>query len=145
MRSLSAFVDTPRAAKRLVNVFRLVKVLIGPVAREEFVGSGYQTVLLELAIASGFPDLSREVFGYILRHPDGEFWDLIDDLRPRALSEGVGNAVTASLDGDQARRWRNMVEAVLSLKATFSVSTADAMKWAPLTQRFSFAGPVLGA
>jgi hypothetical protein len=145
LRSLALFTDTPRTAKRLFNLYRLVKVLVGPVASPSFAESGYQIVLLELAVASGYPDLSKDFFGYLIASPGREFWALVDDLRPRDLSTGVGNSVAQSLSNEEARRWRALVEAVLSLRATFRVATPDAIAWASLTQRFTFAGPAIGA
>jgi hypothetical protein len=142
LHRLAAFVDTPRAAKRLANVYRLLKVLVGPAARPAFDEGGFAAVLIELAIASGFPDLSPYVFRHILNNPQRDFWELMRELRPLvALEAAQSNPVRDAIDPHEAARWRALVDATLSLKSSFVISQESFAAWAPLTQRFSFAGP----
>jgi hypothetical protein len=119
-----------------------VKVLVGPGARSEFEATGFKTVLLELAISSGFPDLSPYVFRHILGHPPADFWDLIRQLRPViTVQSGLSNPVRDQMDSVEAARWSALVDALLSLKSSFDVTYESVVAWAPLAQRFSFAGP----
>jgi hypothetical protein len=60
MVALSPLFETPRAAKRLVNVYRLLRVSVG--ADRLLDREGYEPALLLLAIGIGFPAQAGETF-----------------------------------------------------------------------------------
>jgi hypothetical protein len=72
IRSLAPMFETPRAAKRLTNLYRLIRVSVG---KERIMDDGsYRPVLLLLAIAVAYPSLAGEMFRGILRAPGDMPW-----------------------------------------------------------------------
>jgi hypothetical protein len=64
---LSPFITTPRGAKRFANIYRLIKAPLSPTELVAFEGTGtsqeeFQAPMLLLAILTGFPQLSAQLF-----------------------------------------------------------------------------------
>ena len=93
LRELGGIISTPRAAKRLVNIYRMLRVSVPDgeleAFRDEKAGE-YQAVVLLLGILVGRPALAESVFRSIMASADdAEIWqvlmpyqDLLDDLAP---------------------------------------------------------------
>jgi acylphosphatase len=80
MKSLAALYETPRAAKRLANVYRLIRVTVGADRLDR--DQSYEPALVLLSIAIAFPALAGDVFRAIRRHR-GVMWDaFVKGLRP---------------------------------------------------------------
>jgi hypothetical protein len=75
MGRLGELIPTPRAAKRLVNIYRLVRIgipdgeLAGFVGDEK--GGSYQAVQVLLAILIGHPEFARDVFRVLIEGAHG--------------------------------------------------------------------------
>jgi hypothetical protein len=70
MSELVSLIPTPRAAKRLGNIYRLIRAGISPGHLPKFLGNGqgdgeYKTVMSLLAVQVGFPLVSNEFFARI--------------------------------------------------------------------------------
>ncbi len=74
MARLGGLLPTPRVAKRLVNLYRLVRIGVRSGELADFVGDEnggpYQAVQVLLAILVGHPEFAREVFRVILGSAD---------------------------------------------------------------------------
>lgn len=106
--------DTPRSVKRFANVYQLMRSMRRP--QPEVTG----TVILLLAIATGLPDLARELLGAIERHGTGPF----------ALAEAVKDLATAQ--HAQLAGWLDQHPGFKDLDAP------DLAAWTALIRRFSF-------
>ena len=92
---LGALVQTPRAAKRLVNIYRMLRVSVPEDELEQFRPGGgdeYQAVALLLAIMVGRPSHARSVFAELMAAEDDtdarNVLAQFDDLRqPMTLIE----------------------------------------------------------
>jgi len=78
MAELVSLIPTPRAAKRLGNIYRLIRAGVSPAALPQFLGRDqqggeYQTVLALLAIQVGFPLVANELFAR-MRRDSPESW-----------------------------------------------------------------------
>jgi acylphosphatase len=86
MKSLAPLYETPRAAKRLANVYRLIRVTVGADRLDR--DQSYEPVLVLLSIAIAFPALAGDVFRAIPRNR-AVMWDefisgpLMDERRER--------------------------------------------------------------
>jgi acylphosphatase len=82
MKSLAALYETPRAAKRLANVYRLIRVTVGADQLDR--DQSYEPVLVLLSIAIAFPALAGDVFRAIRRNR-AVMWDpFVAGLRPQS-------------------------------------------------------------
>ncbi|MGH9280530.1 MAG: P-loop NTPase fold protein, partial [Acidimicrobiales bacterium] len=87
IKRLYPLVPSPRAAKRLVNVYRLIRAGIDEGQREEFVGDetrgSHRAVLLLLAVVSSYPVEGGELLrDLIMDEPSGTWWSFVDSFMP---------------------------------------------------------------
>lgn len=80
MKRLGPLFDTPRAAKRLANVYRLLRVSAGADRLAE--PDGYEPVLLLLSVSIAYPGLAGEVFQALRRSRGSSFADFLTSIPP---------------------------------------------------------------
>jgi acylphosphatase len=80
MKSLAALYETPRAAKRLANVYRLIRVTVGADRLDR--DQSYEPALILLSIAIAFPALAGDVFQAIRRNRALTWDDFVEGIRP---------------------------------------------------------------
>jgi hypothetical protein len=134
---LGPLLPTPRAAKRLVNVYRLVRIGVRSADLAAFVGDErggpYQTVQVLLAILVGHPEFARRVFLLVLETMGGEprdagFTDLVALVEMAGRtggntpSFGIIHSLLADIRGD----------------SPLAVSIGECQRWCPRLARFSF-------
>jgi hypothetical protein len=91
MKQLHLLIPSPRATKRFVNVYRLIRASVDVDERlelEDFTGDEnqgkYRAVLLLLAILTGYPDQATEMLRDLLEKEHKEtWWEFIDDFKLR--------------------------------------------------------------
>jgi hypothetical protein len=66
VRTLSSLVSSPRAAKRLVNLYRIVRAGLDDEALDRLIEGQYKLTQICLAIVVGNPTFGAELFGQIL-------------------------------------------------------------------------------
>jgi hypothetical protein len=133
MKRLNELVPSPRAAKRFVNVYRLLRASIGDDQWDSFIGDAngglYRPVLLLLAILTGYPAEATEILRAILegRAPT-TFWGLIDEL-------GKGAALT-----EDDERWRELFGRLRGLRSLVQENQqcAELVEYARQVARYSF-------
>jgi hypothetical protein len=119
---LGALVQTPRAAKRLVNIYRMLRVSVTQDEMEKFRPGGgdeYQGVALLVGIMVGRPTQARSVFAELMAADDDsdvrQVLARFDDLRqPLAL---IGDLQLTKISS--YRRWVSRVS-----RFTFQLTTA---------------------
>ncbi len=141
MGRLGELIPTPRAAKRLVNIYRLVRIgipdgeLAGFVGDEK--GGSYQTVQVLLAILIGHPEFARDVFRVLIEGAHGG--DLVTVVEE--VGEVGGETRTFGIIKGELTKIRE--------ESSLSASVSECRRWCPQLARFSFytrdlAGPSLG-
>jgi WD40 repeat protein len=137
MARLGELLPTPRVAKRLVNLYRLVRIGVRGEELADFVGdeaSGpYQAVQVLLAILVGHPEFAREVFRVILDSDgagtgESDYADLVAVVERAAGSGGRPHSFP-------------VIHAFLGKireEAPAAVSMAECRRWCPQLARFSF-------
>ncbi|SDC17720.1 P-loop NTPase fold protein [Actinokineospora iranica] len=134
VKRLRPLLDTPRAVKKLVNLYRLVRTDVAEDALDEFVGDdlghgagAYQAVLVLLAVTVTAPHRARTLMLALRETPDDQAitdvlaalaaddpaWDPLVDLLRR-----IGGAVVLRTDAGTYRRWAGTV-------SRFSFDTDD--------------------
>jgi hypothetical protein len=153
IQALAPMVATPRAGKRLVNIYRMIRSTqaIGGgsqfLRRDQSHGGEYQVVLQLLAAVSGMPHLAGPTFTALLQADrDGSWRAFVDRLLP-AHDPPHGNAIHPRLDNTQATEWRRLHAGLATLRDEVPVpdELGPYQEWAPRIARFSFAsGRLLG-
>lgn len=140
MKVMYPLIPSPRAAKRFVNTYRLLRGMVDEYEQAAFVGDGaalagdYRAALLMLAMLTGYPEETTEILRELLTSaaPDPDWWSFVE----------------ARVKGEPLR------EQLAAIKPSLLAlpPTATFAKWAPHVARFSFhsgrvvsAGPILGA
>jgi hypothetical protein len=125
--TLSGFVASPRATKRLVNVYRIVRSTLDDQALDHLVRGGYRATQLCLALVIGNPRLGAELFGQILSRALGSRDDVVRWCGERAKLTDTDVRDRASLRevskrGGELADWPAVKQAVRQV-ARFSFET----------------------
>ena len=88
LASLQPLVFTPRAAKRLINTYRLIRASLSGDRLKRFVDEEQRTgefvaVQIQLGILIGFSSLAPNVFECLRKSHRQSFWEFVEGLRPR--------------------------------------------------------------
>jgi hypothetical protein len=148
LAALYPLIPTPRAAKRLLNVYRLMRGGLDErelrhVAGDEHAGQ-YRAVLLLLGMLTGYPAEATVVLRDLVENePDAMWWDYLGRLSVRRLEVLRGQSshdpFDASEDADQ-ERWDEMLRKLQSIRGLVPADFACEafVKWAPEVGRYSF-------
>jgi hypothetical protein len=135
MAQLGTLLPTPRAAKKLVNLYRLVRIAIPETELGSFVTDrSYQVVQLLLAILVGSPTASHTIFTAILRaDPQQDLATLLDEDKP-PTEPGQWEATRAVRD----RLCAQLHELAGTGGFTMDTSLHRYQQWCPRLARYSF-------
>ncbi len=138
MARLGPLLPTPRAAKRLVNVYRLVRIGVrsGDLAAfvgEEEDGGPYQAVQVLLAILVGHPEFARKVFQLVIEGAGGESEQV-------PFTDLVAVAAAAGRSGGNTPSFGIVHSLLIEIRrdSPLSVSIREGRRWCPRLARFSF-------
>jgi hypothetical protein len=128
---LSAFISTPRGAKRFTNIYRLLKAPLDPDELSIFEGQEtspgeFRAAMLLLAILTGFPHLSVALFGAITQQTPSTF----------SARDFFTNVASHSGTDPEAPKLQNCLNPLL--EAALPDSIEPFLRWAPRVARFSF-------
>lgn len=165
MKLLHELIPSPRAGKRFINIYRLLRASVEDRERSAFIGEAdggeHQCVLLLLAILTGYPSEATEILHELIHHEHNEtWWVFIENLKAWSLSGATDSAKQVrrsrrDFDGGggaqpepspdiitgvlHARRWDELFNKLgrLRLNVNDEPCTAYA-KWAPRIARYSF-------
>lgn len=146
MKKLHRLIASPRAAKRFINIYRLMRVSItDDDDLAAFIGNDRQgehrSALLLLAILTGYPSEATDILRDLIEDdsPTG-WWRYVDACRDRL--EGTGKAAnsTQSLKRIEQQRWRDLLDRLQDLRGVIPEDEPldSFRKWAPKVARYSF-------
>jgi hypothetical protein len=135
LERLSPLIRTPRAAKRLVNVYRILraplnKEMLARLLEGGSTGPEHPAVLLLLTVVTGFPDPAQSVIGELLKKPSGTWADFIEKYRtePRQQANGSNNLM-----------WKIFFHYYDQADLSGLPEAIDTyVRWAPYAARYSF-------
>ena len=129
MAKLGAVMPTPRAAKRLANLYRLVRIGVPDGGLADFIGTedggAYQVVEILLAVLAGSPATAQDIFREI-RYASGG-----GDIR--AVFAGASNFT----EGDFCGRL-NAVLVRIARDTPLLTAVEEYQRWCPELARYSF-------
>jgi hypothetical protein len=97
MKELSEFIPSPRAAKRFINIYRLLRASVEEGDRAAFDGNQqggvYQAAMLLLAILTCYPAQATEIFRTLIEeNPQEHWWEFIASFKGRILPDPTSSA-----------------------------------------------------
>jgi KAP family P-loop domain len=131
MTRLGSLLPTPRAAKRLVNLYRLVRIGIPDSALAAFTGSEaggpYQVVQILLAVLVGSPAAAQRIFHELMAAtPDTDILTIFAKAANADFAEGH---LCAHIGAEMAR---------IAEATPLWVATGEYQRWCPALARYSF-------
>ena len=161
LAKLGPFMRTPRDAKRVFNVYRMIRATrdLSSTSPQAFLNGEYQAVALLLAMVTLDAHILRQVLdapavlsaglvgGLAARPSEGLEWgEFSPDLAPlQDESEpGIGpvwrNRIIGEIPGPELRAWERMHIAVSATSEYVTLPNLRALQfWAPRVRRFSYA------
>jgi predicted nuclease with TOPRIM domain len=110
MKRLYGFLETPRAVKRFVNTYRLLRASLEPRELAQYVepaSSAPEAVLVLLAVLTGFPELAERVFRALAMRPETDAWaPFLDGFELEGVYEVERPLAFQSLKHDQQTAFR---------------------------------------
>lgn len=154
LASLGPLVRSPRQAKRLLNLYRMVRSTRDLSPASAFLGTDtapgeYQAVGVLLGLLTAHPRLLGELLstpptqgiagGLCHRGPDASWQAVVGGLEPRRSGDGWRNDVSADLSEVDRREWTELVERVAPATRMVGLPDLTAFQlWGPRVARFSF-------
>lgn len=144
MEKLHPLIATPRATKRLVNIYKLIRVTIPDDELSDFIDSrataAFRPVLLLLGIVIGFPEQAIELFSKIRQADNSQLlWDFINTIKPDSLAENADKGV-ANLS--EAQYWQPVYTALNRVRnesrQSFNPGISRLKRHIARVERFSF-------
>jgi phospholipase C len=149
------FIPSPRATKRFVNVYRLLRASVSGSELAEFVrqdGTGeYQVVQFLLALQTGYPEQAMEIVGGLMdQNPSGSWGTFLESYRRKATptetaldrdeNEASKRRISQTKRGLHAENWQEFFQQLDRITPDLFVSRAcdEFVKWGPRVARYSF-------
>lgn len=145
MKQFHRLMPSPRAAKRFVNIYRLLRASVPTERRAEFLGTAEQpgdhrAVLALLAAVVGYPREASELLQALVEADRYQEWAaFLRSVRGRAATLGTPEGG----DGDagfSAERWDELIAELERLASSLAPNAAAAtfIDWAERVARYSF-------
>jgi len=158
LTALAPLVGTPREAKRLVNLYRIVRSTRDLSAASRFLGDEttageYQAVIILLGLLSGHsrllesllaapakPQLKPALGGGLVHRPRTSSWGVFAaGIEPRTAGKGWENDIVGALPDEEVRLWQDLHRGLAEATKLVTLHNLDAFQsWAPRIARFSF-------
>lgn len=148
--ALGGLVDTPRAAKRLFNVYRMIRATRDLSEAAWFLGDQdrpgeFQAVVVLLGIVTAAPALCATVFGavpsptalggLVHRDPATTWASFVADLRPVDARSQIAGLVT----NEEEALWARLHLGLQGITAKITLPDLTVFQlWAPRVRRFSY-------
>ncbi|WP_329246168.1 P-loop NTPase fold protein [Streptomyces sp. NBC_01478] len=129
MASLASLVPTPRAAKKLVNLYRLTRIGVSAADVDAFLDGDFKAVQLLLAVVVGFPGAARTVLTALTEAPpEQDVREVLRTAAENAPEPDVKQSCLGIVAGFDELARRETPPPTAELYA----------RWCPVIARFSF-------
>ncbi|MBK3576952.1 hypothetical protein JHN63_24750 [Streptomyces sp. MBT65] len=129
MASLASLVPTPRAAKKLVNLYRLTRIGVSAADVDAFLDGDFKAVQLLLAVVVGFPGAARTVLtAFAEAPPEQDVREVLRTAAENAPEPDVKQSCLGIVAGFDELAHRESPPVAAELYA----------RWCPVIARFSF-------
>jgi len=156
LAALDPLVTTPREAKRLVNLYRMLRATrdLSPASRflgEDGQPGEYQAVVVLLGLLTAHarllgqaldtrPDPQHGIAGGLAhRSPDTPWPDFVADFEPHISPETPANPIIGSLPRHEIQEWVRLHRGLVRVSAAVTLPDVSCLQlWAPRIRRFSY-------
>ncbi|MEV3965050.1 P-loop NTPase fold protein [Nocardia sp. NPDC050193] len=163
LAALDTLIETPREAKRLVNLYRMVRATRDLSDASRFLGSDgqpgeYQAVIILLGLLTagtqllgvvldGPPRPGDGVDGGLAHRPPGTpLHRFVADLEPRPRDDGWANRVAGTLPPGRIGQWQRLHEGLARVAGVTDLTDLTELQlWLPRVRRFSYVLPAVGS
>lgn len=139
LTALGRLIETPRSAKRLTNVYRLLRVRIGQDRLLQ--DRAYTLVLVLLGIVVGFPRWSGQLFTALMGHdPTVKWFSFVDMLRPQPAQGAFRNVASDRIRGTDVAAWTRLSHELARLASRVGTDRdiAAFQTWLPEVGSYTF-------
>jgi hypothetical protein len=140
LSGLDRLVDTPRDAKRLINLYRMLRATRDLSEASAFLDGEYEAVVVLLGTGTAHGRLLGRFADALLgREPQTSWSDFVAALRPvenedHWMSEAIGR-----LEPAEVPRWQNLHHSLAELAPSITLPDLSHFQtWAPRVRRFSY-------
>jgi hypothetical protein len=129
MKRLGPLFATPRAAKRLAHVYRLVRVSAGGARLAD--PEDYEPVLLLLAVSIAYPGLAGDLFQAVRESASSSFSKFLETLPP---------AADPPRSAGETAQWDRLLRSLTAIGDTGAPDRdlQSFIQWLPIVAEFSF-------
>jgi hypothetical protein len=145
LAGLEPFIGTPRDAKRMFNLYRMLRSTRDLSVASAFLGDRrqpgeYQAVAMLLAMLTADAHLLHYVLDALTCRPSQDRWhDFVDDLKPGRIEDRWENRIIGRIPDREVRGWQRLADEAASTRAQISLPDLSVFqRWAPSIRRFSY-------
>lgn len=156
LATLDILVDTPRDAKRLFNLYRMLRATRDLSAASRFLGEDgqpgeYQAVIVLLGMLTAHarllgrlfdarPDPVRQILGGLAHRSPRALWrQFVAEIEPRRGDRGWTNLIVGPLPEDEVRDWLHLHRGLAHVSAALTIYDVIVFQtWVPRIRRFSY-------
>ncbi|KAA2254470.1 hypothetical protein F0L68_30270 [Solihabitans fulvus] len=157
LSALDLLVDTPRKAKRLFNLYRMVRATRDLAPASRFLGDDgrpgeYEAVAVLLGLLTAHarllahtvdsaPDPANAVDGGLAHRSGDSSWpEFVADFEPRRHDRGWANGIAGTLPERDVAEWSRLHRGLVRASERVTMTTVtDLQTWVPRIRRFSYA------
>jgi hypothetical protein len=147
MKTLYELIPSPRAGKRFINIYRLLRASVDNAEYPAFIGTDasgeYQCALLLLGMLTGYPEEATEILETLIRdRPKGTWGDFLNSIKLTAApiharSDKEPKVPTSSPPDSPS--WNELFSKLPRIKGNIDLRPCSTfVKWAPRVARYSF-------
>jgi hypothetical protein len=137
---LDRLIDTPRDAKRLINLYRMLRATRDLSEASTFLSGEYEAVIVLLGTFAAHGRLLGRFADALLRRPPETLWlEFVADLRPVEDGEHWANRAAGRLPAFEVAQWEHLHRSLDELAdALTSTDIVTFQTWVPRVRRFSY-------
>ncbi|MFI9385866.1 P-loop NTPase fold protein [Kutzneria sp. NPDC052558] len=141
LSALDPLVATPREAKRIVNLYRMIRATRNLSDAASFLGGEYQTVIVLLGLLTAPADLAGVVSDALVRRPADTRWAaFVAELAPRKERDSWRNGIAGEIPDEAVACWRHLHHGLAQVSSQLSIEDVSAPQaWISRIRRFSYA------
>jgi hypothetical protein len=143
LAALGPLIGTPREAKRIVNLYRMVRATRNLSDASSFLGGEYEMVIILLGLLTAQADLTGRVLDALLTRPADTVWPaFLTDLLPQQENDVWRNGLVGEIPAGEVGRWQQLHRGLtkVSEQATFT-DIAGLQTWIPRMRCFTYGLP----
>ena len=143
LSALDPLVATPREAKRIVNLYRMIRATRNLSNAASFLSGEYQVVIVLLGLLTAPADLTGVVFDAMVRRPADTSWAaFVADLAPRKENDAWRNGIVGAIPDEAVPRWRHLHGGLAKVSGQMAIEDVSSPQaWISRIRRFSYALP----